>query len=530
MRADSKLRPGVRLVSNFVTYAQNFEDLMLWRALRHVEDGFYIDVGAADPDEDSVTRAFYDRGWRGINIEPTPEHFSALSAARPRDITLQCLVGAQSGNGLLHHFADTGLSTTINSFAGRHVADGRAETILSLPILTLAEICQKHATSTVHFLKIDVEGGEAEVLRGADFSVYRPWIVVVEATEPGSQVENWSGWEQLLISAGYQFVWFDGLNRFYVTQERFEELRPAFLTPPNVFDLWVQPRGKQKLALNFASEKIAHLQSELQASTTAKLASQAELAQGLLNLDRTHIAMVTERDEAARLRDEVARLQDAFAVQDLTLAQARDALAPAQEALARRSRELERVHGDLARAQSALLRETRQLTRMREDSVKIEQEISRLRGENMPLVQELASQTQMREQMELTLAAVYRSRSWKVSAPLRGLGKLARGQPVQPRLRRLFAGAAYRLIKLAPHLPGGRIASRIIRRVAPGFHATIYNRVRARDAVSMAHSLEMVAATPPRTTSAQTGAADAKYVTAEEARIAARLGARSSRP
>jgi hypothetical protein len=70
----------------FVTYAQNFEDLMLWRALHGVRDGFYIDVGAADPDEDSVTRAFYDHGWRGVNIEPSPEHFAAISAARPRDI------------------------------------------------------------------------------------------------------------------------------------------------------------------------------------------------------------------------------------------------------------------------------------------------------------------------------------------------------------------------------------------------------------------------------------------------------------
>ena len=54
----------------FVSYAQNFEDVMLWRALREVTHGFYIDVGAADPDSDSVTRAFYDRGWSGINVEP----------------------------------------------------------------------------------------------------------------------------------------------------------------------------------------------------------------------------------------------------------------------------------------------------------------------------------------------------------------------------------------------------------------------------------------------------------------------------
>lgn len=46
----------------FISYAQNFEDVMLRRALRSVERGFYIDVGAADPVEMSVTKTFYDAG------------------------------------------------------------------------------------------------------------------------------------------------------------------------------------------------------------------------------------------------------------------------------------------------------------------------------------------------------------------------------------------------------------------------------------------------------------------------------------
>jgi len=57
----------------FVSYAQNYEDVMLWRALKHIENGFYIDVGAAWPSEHSVTKLFYDEGWRGINIEPNLE-------------------------------------------------------------------------------------------------------------------------------------------------------------------------------------------------------------------------------------------------------------------------------------------------------------------------------------------------------------------------------------------------------------------------------------------------------------------------
>ena len=49
-----------------ISYAQNFEDVMLWRALKHVERGFYIDIGAQDPVVDSVSLAFYEQGWRGV--------------------------------------------------------------------------------------------------------------------------------------------------------------------------------------------------------------------------------------------------------------------------------------------------------------------------------------------------------------------------------------------------------------------------------------------------------------------------------
>ena len=53
-----------------VSHAQNFEDVILNRALEDVESGFYIDIGANDPDIDSVTRYFYEKGWSGIKIEP----------------------------------------------------------------------------------------------------------------------------------------------------------------------------------------------------------------------------------------------------------------------------------------------------------------------------------------------------------------------------------------------------------------------------------------------------------------------------
>jgi hypothetical protein len=72
----------------------------------------------------------------------------------------------------------------------------------------------------VHFLKVDVEGFEADVLRGMDFPLCRPWIVVVEAIMPNSRDSN-HAWEHL-VTDQYRFAWFDGLNRYYVADEHAE--------------------------------------------------------------------------------------------------------------------------------------------------------------------------------------------------------------------------------------------------------------------------------------------------------------------
>ena len=82
----------------FVTYAQNGEDAILAHVLAGVERGRYIDVGANDPDAHSVTRAFYDRGWSGVNIEPVPAMHARLAAARTRDVNLAVAAGRQRGD------------------------------------------------------------------------------------------------------------------------------------------------------------------------------------------------------------------------------------------------------------------------------------------------------------------------------------------------------------------------------------------------------------------------------------------------
>lgn len=219
-----------------LSYAQNFEDVVLWRALKDVGKGFYIDVGACDPSKDSVTKAFYDKGWSGINVEPVSQHFENLVCERPRDINLQLVLGSKPGTTQFFVVPDTGLSTRSKKIAERHeVESGYAHSETNISVDTLSQVCEKHCNSPIHFLKIDVEGAEKDVIEGLDLGKIRPWIIVVEATSPMSQTLSHESWDHLITSVDYQFVHFDGLNRFYIASEH-EELREHFDLPPNVFD------------------------------------------------------------------------------------------------------------------------------------------------------------------------------------------------------------------------------------------------------------------------------------------------------
>lgn len=249
----------------FISYAQNFEDVMLRRALGHVERGFYIDIGAWSPDTDSVTRLFYDAGWSGVNIEPLPSMLAELRARRPRDVNIGVAVSDCVGSAQLHNISETGLSTLHKGHAARAHNRIGAASVHEVQVTTLAHVWDQQVPSDqpVHFLKIDVEGLEEQVIRGGDWARHRPWVVVVEATLPQDPTPNHQAWEPMLRAAGYDFVWFDGLNRFYLAAEH-ADLAQAFQTPPNVFDGFKLSKVDElEHKLRAAKKQIDDLQAEL---------------------------------------------------------------------------------------------------------------------------------------------------------------------------------------------------------------------------------------------------------------------------
>lgn len=331
-----------------ISYAQNFEDVILERIFKDKESGFYVDIGACHPVYDSVTYHFYLKGWSGINVEPQPGLFSELEAIRERDTNLQICVGAREGRETLYITRDVGTSTLRQSIAENYRRDLNIKEELTVDVVSLDQIWSQHVGSRqVDFLKIDVEGFEQDVLSGADFSKVAPTILVIEATIPNSQELCYEQWEALILDY-YEFFYFDGLNRFY-SRKGYPLDKATVSTPPNVFD---QFKVLPQVLLERANETLAienqalkdQLQGSLAQLTLKDEALQdassayADLQSEDQNLHR-QLEMAAEavsdyQAETARVQRAYESLQAAFDTKEKDLLDALEFLRTKENALA----------------------------------------------------------------------------------------------------------------------------------------------------------------------------------------------------
>src|ERR1700730_11446360 len=230
-------RPNHVCEERMISYAQNFEDVMIARLFDAHYRGFYVDIGAAHPDFLSVTRHFYDQGWSGINVEPTFRFYPLLCEARPRDVNLQCAIGNSSGLATFYEIPKVAENSTLEpAVADRLAASELTATPHDVEVVRLVDVCDTHVKDrTIDFMKIEAEAGAFGVLQSGDWERFRPRLLIVEATVVNSKEENWQSWEPILTEANYYKVWFDGLNNFYLREEDLE-LRHAFRLPPNIHD------------------------------------------------------------------------------------------------------------------------------------------------------------------------------------------------------------------------------------------------------------------------------------------------------
>jgi FkbM family methyltransferase len=327
----------------FLSYAQNYEDVRLWRAFRNVEEGRYIDVGGQDPVRDSVSLAFYERGWRGIHVEPTPTYAEALRNARPEETIIEAAVTTAPGPIRFFDIPSTGLSTGIAEIAKQHGSSGWDYREILVPTVTLAGIFKTYGPELVHWLKIDVEGMEADVIASWGDHPARPAVLVIEATAPMTQTKTHSAWRQMVLDRGYSDVVFDGLSRFFVHKDH-KHLRQPIAESPNVFD------GFHVSDTHFTAARLVNDRHEAVAAVNADLQSRLDAVEAAATSEIARLLAEHETDQncLSDTQGELSATSQRLAVTEGELSATSQRLAVTEGELSTTSQRLAVTEGELS--------------------------------------------------------------------------------------------------------------------------------------------------------------------------------------
>jgi FkbM family methyltransferase len=144
------------------------------------KNGFFVDVGAHDGVSINNT-LYFDKynNWTGINIEPIKPVYDRLVSNRPNNINLNCAVCNKDGE--TEFLCNTGYTEMISgikdTFDQRHLQRlenenrqmGSTTQVITVNTKKLETICDEHNISHIHYLSIDVEGAEFEVIKSINF-------------------------------------------------------------------------------------------------------------------------------------------------------------------------------------------------------------------------------------------------------------------------------------------------------------------------------------------------------------------------
>ena len=226
------------------------EKKLVLKNFQNRRNGIFVEVGANDPVNSSQTWLLEQNGWRGVLVEPLSALCEKLRAQRKNSQVFQvaCSSPDLEGEAEMHVGTDTGHSTLemVKASAGTSFAGTER-----VKITTLDKVLQAAGIAQIDFLSIDVEGHEIEVMRGLDFSKYRPALILIE-----DGLQDLTR-HRFLAARGYQVVKRTHLNNWYVPRgsdfplgtagERLELFRKMYLSLP-FRKLRRRLRGQHKIA------------------------------------------------------------------------------------------------------------------------------------------------------------------------------------------------------------------------------------------------------------------------------------------
>jgi len=176
----------VNYFQTHTSYSQEGEDMVLRSFYEGQKNykGFFVDVGAHHPSRFSNTNYFYKKGWRGINIEPTPGAIKAFNIFRKRDINLNIGISGVKDKLTFYCFNEPALNGFSKEISEERNTSKKYKIIKEVEVETypLADVLDKNlpANQQIDFLTIDVEGLDLQVLKSNNWDKYKPAYILVE--------------------------------------------------------------------------------------------------------------------------------------------------------------------------------------------------------------------------------------------------------------------------------------------------------------------------------------------------------------
>lgn len=187
-----------------VSFSQEGEDIIL-EGIIGKDKGFFIDIGAYHPFRFSNTFKFYQKGWKGINIEPTPNKINLFKLFRPNDINLEIGISKRNEKKEFYIYDENAYNTLDSELVKERIKRSGLnytyKKVIEFKRLDTLFGELKLEKINIDFMNIDVEGHELEVLHSNDWVVYRPEFLAVEIFD--LQVSPVYGF---LLEKGYELV------------------------------------------------------------------------------------------------------------------------------------------------------------------------------------------------------------------------------------------------------------------------------------------------------------------------------------
>lgn len=167
---------------NFSQCGQDLIVTYLMEALQ-ISKPTYLDVGAHHPSRLNNTYLFYIKGSRGVCVEPDPKLFAELNNKRKEDICLRIGIGFdERRNADFYVMSSNSLSTFSKEEAQRYESYGRQRVlrVINTPLESINAVIKQYFMAAPHFISIDTEGLDFQILKFFDFTKYRPLVFCVE--------------------------------------------------------------------------------------------------------------------------------------------------------------------------------------------------------------------------------------------------------------------------------------------------------------------------------------------------------------